>query len=74
MSPGKNKHVGEDESPVVEKRQRKDRNSPAKAAAKDPDADMAENEEVEDMEEDDEEGGIRIGINFNPFLLKSTLN
>ena len=66
MSPGKNKHDGEDESPVVEKRQRKNTRSPAKAASKDPDADVVDNEEVEDMEEDEEEGGIRIGDIYIP--------
>jgi structural maintenance of chromosome 4 len=66
MSPGKNKHDGEEHSPVVEKRQRKDNRSPAQAASKDPDADVVDNEEVEDMEEDEEEGGIRIGDIYIP--------
>ena len=56
MPPGKNKH---EEEPVMEKRRKKSQDA-TEQAPKDPDADMTDGE-MEDVNEEEEEGGIRIG-------------
>lgn len=58
MPPGKNKH--DEEEPAMEKRRKKSQ-EPTEPAPKDPDADMTDGE-MEDVNEEEEEGGIRIGM------------